>query len=181
MPLSLRLQGLGRWTKHSRQLLILTPSYWPFGCATKDHVLRATVQFVAKEMISITTKEMMRITTKEMTRMTMMEEIMINPVRREGGWFHQNRLPNLTKHDPIPANSILTKHINPLPTNSVLTKHINSLPPNSVPQIAQYEPQHGIFPERGTEAANRRHLLPTIDLYRTVTAKGTLLLSVQQT
>jgi hypothetical protein len=115
------------------------------GVTTTDHVPRATVEFV----------------TTEMTRM--MKEIMVNPIRREGGRYvkdsrmaHQNRLPNLTKQ-------------------------VSPLPANSVPEIVQKSPCLGILPERGTEAANVRHLLFTIDLCHTVTAKGTLLLSVQQT
>src|SRR5271168_3488430 len=129
MPLSMRLR---RFRENSGILLILIGSYWGSGLTTTNHVPRATVEFV----------------TTEMTRMTrMMKEIM---VRREGGCHvkdsrmaHQNRLPNLTKQ-------------------------VSPLPANSVPEISQYEPRHlavqkspclGILPERGTEAANVRHLL----------------------
>jgi hypothetical protein len=160
--------------KNSGMLLMLIRSYWGSGVTTTDHVPRATVEFVTVEMT-------------RMTRMTrMMKEIMVNPIRREGGCHvedsrmaHQNRLPNLTKQ------------VSPLPANSVPEiAQYEPLPANSVPEIAQYEPRHlavqkspclGILPERGTEAANVRHLLFTIDLCHTVTAKDTLLLSVQQT
>src|SRR4051794_40261742 len=109
MPLSLRLRRFRGWMKNSGMLLILIGSYWGSGVTTTDHVPRATVEFV----------------TMEMTRMTrMMKEIMVNPIRREGGRHvedsriaHQNRLLNLTQK-------------------------VSPLPANSVPEIAQYEPRH---------------------------------------
>ena len=154
---------------HSNSSTILIQSYWGSGVTTTDHVPRATVEFVTTEMTRVTRVVAVVAGVAGMTRMTrmtrMMKEIMVNPVRREGGrhvkdsrMAHQNRLPNLTKQaSPLPANS--------------------------VPEIAQYEPRHlavqkspclGILPERETEAANVRHLLFTIDLCHIVTAKGTL-------